>query len=543
MRIISKKTQYMISLKKIPHTFTIVFALIIICAVATWIVPGGAYQREIIVVDGVERSVVDPDTFEEVPNKPQTWQIFSAFYKGFVRTSNIIVFIFMIGGAFWVMNQTESIQVGVQGFVKMLEKWEHLAFLQKIGVNNIVLTMVIILFSLFGAIFGMSEETIAFIIIFIPLSISMGYDSIVGVLICYVAAHVGFAGALLNPFTIGIAQGFSGLPTFSGIEYRFIVWVILTTITIVVTLLYARKIKRNPKKSMMYSLDQYWRDRIVDQEEKESPKGTIASWVVFGIIAAVFIYCAFTITYTTIHIGNGTYVLPLFPILAVLFLVLGAYTQFRSLHSFVLVILLFTILVLIVGVLGYQWYVMEIATLFFAMGILSGAAFSMSLNTILKSFLDGCKDIMNAALIVGLAGGIIIILEDGQVVDTLLHSVAGLLRDSGRVPAIGGIYVIQNLLNILIPSGSAKAALTIPMMAEFSDIIGIHRQLTVLAFQFGDGFTNMITPTSGVLIGVLGVARIPYSKWVKFIFPFIIMLIIIGFLLLLPPLYFPFNGF
>jgi uncharacterized ion transporter superfamily protein YfcC len=98
-------------------------------------------------------------------------------------------------------------------------------------------------------------------------------------------------------------------------------------------------------------------------------------------------------------------------------------------------------------------------------------------------------------------------------------------------------------LNILIPSGSAKAALTIPMMAEFSDIIGIHRQLTVLAFQFGDGFTNMITPTSGVLIGVLGVARIPYSKWVKFIFPFIIMLIIIGFLLLLPPLYFPFNGF
>ena len=309
MRIISKKTQYMISLKKIPHTFTIVFALIIICAVATWIVPGGAYQREIIVVDGVERSVVDPDTFEEVPNKPQTWQIFSAFYKGFVRTSNIIVFIFMIGGAFWVMNQTESIQVGVQGFVKMLEKWEHLAFLQKIGVNNIVLTMVIILFSLFGAIFGMSEETIAFIIIFIPLSISMGYDSIVGVLICYVAAHVGFAGALLNPFTIGIAQGFSGLPTFSGIEYRFIVWVILTTITIVVTLLYARKIKRNPKKSMMYSLDQYWRDRIVDQEEKESPKGTIASWVVFGIIAAVLIYCAFTITYTrsiseTVHMSS-----------------------------------------------------------------------------------------------------------------------------------------------------------------------------------------------------------------------------------------------
>jgi uncharacterized ion transporter superfamily protein YfcC len=222
---------------------------------------------------------------------------------------------------------------------------------------------------------------------------------------------------------------------------------------------------------------------------------------------------------------------------------LGFYTIRISVHSFILTLLLVTILVLIIGVLGYEWYVMEIAGLFFAMGILSGLAFSMKFDTIMKSFLTGCKDIMNAALIVGLAGGIIIILEDGKIVDTILFAISNSLQGTGREGSLGVMYMIQNGLNLIIPSGSAKAALTIPMMAEFSDIIGINRQLTVLAFQFGDGFTNMITPASGVLIGVLGVAKIPYGKWAKFIFPYILILIVIGFLLLLPPLYFSFNGF
>ena len=177
------------------------------------------------------------------------------------------------------------------------------------------------------------------------------------------------------------------------------------------------------------------------------------------------------------------------------------------------------------------------------MGIATGAAFSLRFDKIIRLFLDGCKDIMVAALVVGMAGGIIIILEDGKIIDTILHGISQAMTDTGKEGAVGAMYAIQTVLNIFIPSGSAKAALTIPMMAEFSDIIGVSRQLTVLAFQFGDGITNMITPTSGVLIGVLGVARIPYAKWVKFIWPFILGLIIIGFLLLLPPLFVGFNGF
>lgn len=529
---------------KIPHTFTIVFIIVIICAILTWIIPGGEFVRETVSIDGVERSVVVADSYEIVEHTPQTWQIFTALFKGFVKTANIIVFILMIGGAFWIMNSTKAIDAGIISFLNTIQKWQKYRFFKAVGVNNLVIVLIMIMFSLFGAIFGMSEETIAFIIIFVPLSIYMGYDSIVGVLMCYVAAHVGFAGAMLNPFTIGIAQGFSGLPTFSGIEYRFICWLILTTIAIIFTLLYASWIRKNPRKSVMYSLDRYWRERSDEAyETTEKPRAALSSWLTYFAISALLIYCAIVMPYTDITIGSGNYHLILFPFVAASFVVLGFFTLRNALSNFILTILLFTIIILIIGVLGYKWYVMEIAGLFFGMGIATGFAFNVKIDQIIRLFLEGCKDIMVAALIVGMAGGIIIILEDGKIIDTILFAISQAMVNSGETGAVGAMYVIQNLLNILIPSGSAKAALTIPMMAEFSDIIGVSRQITVLAFQFGDGFTNMITPTSGVLIGVLGVARIPYAKWIKFVWPLIVGLIIVGFLLLLPPLYLSFNGF
>ena len=177
------------------------------------------------------------------------------------------------------------------------------------------------------------------------------------------------------------------------------------------------------------------------------------------------------------------------------------------------------------------------------MGLAAGLAFNTRFDQLIRQFLEGCGDMLTPALVVGIAGGIIIILQDGKIIDTILYGASNLMADTGKEGAVGGMYLIQNLLNLIIPSGSAKAALTIPMMAEFSDLMGISRQINVLAFQFGDGFTNMITPTSGVLIGALGIARVPYAKWAKFIFPFILILIIIGFLLLLPTIYLPLNGF
>ena len=219
-------------MKRIPHTFTIVFALIVFAAVLTWVVPAGEFLRETVDVNGSTREVVVNNSFHYTERAPQTWQIFSALFNGFVDKADIIIFILMVGGAFWILNNSHAIDVGVMAFLRWVKRLSRYKMVKKLGVENIIITLVMLLFSLFGAVFGMSEETIAFVVVFIPLAIQMGYDSIVGVCMCYVAAHVGFAGAMLNPFTIGIAQGIADLPLFSGLEYRLFCWVVLTIIGI-----------------------------------------------------------------------------------------------------------------------------------------------------------------------------------------------------------------------------------------------------------------------------------------------------------------------
>ena len=521
---------------KIPHTFTIVFCIVVACAALTWFVPAGEYARD-------EAGNVIQGSYHAVDGNPQTWQIFTAFFAGFQKTANIIVFILMIGGAFWILNSTEAINKGIYSFLGFTRKLQRFKPLKAVGVNNIVIILIMLLFSAFGAIFGMSEETLAFVAIFVPLAVSMGYDSVTGVLMCYVAAHVGFAGALFNPFTIGIAQGLSGLQPFSGLGYRLLCWLILTTLAILFTLWYAHRVKKSPEKSFMHEADSFWRYKVTQQADQGVRKATASTWVVFSLVSVLLIFLAIRYPHTTLTVGGGERTWVIFPVIAVIFIGLGVYSILKSVHGYIMTLLFLTIVMLVVGVLGYGWYVGEIAALFFAMGLAAGFAYNTRFDDIIRQFLEGCKDILNPALIVGIAGGIIVILQEGHIVDTLLYGSSNAVAHSGREGALGGMYLIQNLLNLIIPSGSAKAALTIPMMAEFSDIIGISRQTNVLAFQFGDGFTNMITPTSGVLIGALGIARIPYAKWAKFIFPFIIFLIIVGFLLLLPTIYLPLDGF
>ena len=468
-------------MKRIPHTFVIVFALIVLAAVCTWVIPAGEFQRQ--VVDG--REVVMNDSFHYVDAAPQTWQVFSALFNGFVDKADIIVFILIVGGAFWILNNTHAIDVGVMAFLRRIQRLNRWKLFRWIGVENIIITLVMMMFSLFGAVFGMSEETIAFVVIFIPLAISMGYDSIVGLCMCYVAAHVGFAGAILNPFTIGIAQGIADLPLFSGLEYRLFCWVVLTIVGIAFVLWYAKRVKRNPQLSPTYKLDEYWRGRV--ESTGQEP--------------------------LTVR------------------------------HILVLILLLLTIVALVVGVLVFHWYIAEISALFLAMGILAGIIDQQGADAIAKLFIAGCKDILSAALVVGLASGIIFILKDGHVIDTMLYGLTKSLAETGQVASVGVMYAFQTLLNLIMPSGSAKAALTMPIMAQFADLINVSRQTTVLAFQFGDGFTNMLTPTSGVLIACLGVAKIPYATWLKWVWKFILAMILLGFLLILPTLYLNLKGF
>ncbi|MBI9035185.1 MAG: YfcC family protein, partial [Bacteroidales bacterium] len=463
-------------MKKVPHTYVIVFFIIIIAAIMTWVIPGGKYEKQQIVENGIEKTEM---VFKYTDNQAQSWEVFAALFKGFEKQAGIIVFILMIGGAFWIMNNSKAIDVGIFSFLKFTKKIEHYKLFRMLGVNNIILTLIMLMFSIFGAVFGMSEETIAFIIILVPLAISMGYDSIVGTAVVFVAAGLGFAGAILNPFTIGIAQGLAELPLFSGFEYRIFCWVVINLIGIIFILRYANKIHKNPKSSLVYQDDEYWRKRgnsDLENLEYHTPK---SAWFSYGILLIAMIIFSIKYPESILKLGNSEFKFYAVPILTAMFGVMGLVSLFRSVHFFILNLLLFTILYLIVGVMGYGWYIMEIATLFFAMGIFSGIAMNYNPDKITKLFLEGVKDILSAALIVGLAGGIIVVLEEGQIIDTILYGLSQGMQGFNEIASVGVMYLIQNLINIVIPSGSAKAALTMPIMAPFSDLIGISRQATV----------------------------------------------------------------
>ena len=494
---------------KVPNTYVIIFTVLLVCAVATWLVPGG---------------------------EPQTWQVFSALYEGFSQQAGIIAFVLIIGGAFWVVNSTKAVDEGIMKFISKVQNLERHALVRKLGVGNIVITLVMLLFGLFGAVFGMSEETIAFVAVVIPLARSLGYDDFVGVCMVYVAAHVGFAGAMLNPFTIGIAQGMAELPLFSGIEYRIFCWVVLMLIAIIFVLWYANK----TRKPVVIK-----EEENIETSDSDVPSSKVRAWICYAALTVVLVL--FSIFYASdcvIKLGESSFETPwLLWVATGLFAVLSFFALRNSVKMFILNMLMFTIVFLVIGAMGYGWYLSEICALFMALAIAAGFAAGYSADNIAKEFIAGAKDIFSAALIIGFAAGIIVILKNGQVIDTMLASMASALEGTGRVGALGSMYGIQTFINLFIPSASAKAAVTMPIMAPFADMINVSRQATVLAFQFGDGFTNMITPCSGVLMAVLSVAKIPYEKWVKWAWKFILLLVAVGFLLLLPTLFIDLPGF
>ena len=468
---------------KVPGTYTIIFAMILLSALLTWFVPGGEY------VKGEEGTLA----YRDVESVPQLFGVFTALYHGFVKQSGIIIFILIVGGSFWLLNSTGAISVGIGRFIRSVGRY-----------HKVVLVAITLLFSLAGAIFGMSEETIPFVGIVVPLVVSMGYDAFLGMLIVYVAANVGFSSAFLNPFTVGIAQEMAELPLFSGMEYRLFCWAILTLLLILFVLFYAKSIYKAPQAA-------------AEQQPFAAPQPTATSQP----IAAPQ--------------PTSAPQAPAEP--------QPCPQRMSAAQKIILLILFATIVLLVVGVTLWGWYMAEISGLFLAMGIVSGIVAGYDSGRISSEMIAGAKDILSSALVVGLASGIIVILQEGRIIDSILNSLQAALNNAGGEWSLSAMYGIQALINTIIPSATAKAAITIPIMAPFSDMVGVSRQAMVLAFQFGDGFTNMITPTSGVLIAVLGVSRIPYDKWFRWAWKFILTLVILGFLLLIPTALVPLNGF
>jgi uncharacterized ion transporter superfamily protein YfcC len=453
---------------KLPNTFVLIFSLLVMIAALTWFVPGGEYTTS--VVNG--RTVIVPGSFHYIKSNPQGFgALVTAPIKGFVEAALIIGFVLIVGGSFSVLQKTEAIDALIKSIAK--------AHARSSFVRVMLIPLFMLLFSIGGATFGMNEEAIPFVLIFVPLALALGYDSLVGVAIPFIGVQIGFAGAFLNPFNVAIAQGIAGLPPYSGLEYRLIVWTIANIPAIAFVMWYAKRIKARPELSPIYAED-VERRKNLDFGDFES------------------------------------------------------FTSMTTTHKVVLWMFLATLGVMIFGVIQYKWYIEEIAALFLVMGILVGIVGRLGADKFVAAFLHGAKDLVSTGLIIALARATMVVAKDAHIIDTMLFTLSPFVESSSPIFAAQKMFVIQSVINFFIHSGTGQAALTMPIMAPLADLAGVTRQTAILAFQFGE-FTNIIIPTSAITIGVLALADIPWEKWAKWVLPLQLVLMLLALLLLIPP--------
>ena len=454
---------------KVPNTYLLIFSLLILIAALTWIIPGGEYERTTL----SGREVVVQNSFKYVDSNPQGFfDLFIAPLKGFVEAATIIGFILIVGGSFNVLAKTDAINSLINKLARAHRDSKTL--------RRLFVPVLILMFSIGGATFGMNEEIIPFVLIIVPICLALGYDSIVGVAIPLVGAHIGFASAFLNPFNVGIAQGIADVPLFSGIGYRVICWIISTTIAILFILYYLKRLKKNPEISPTFN------------EDNERRK-----------------------TEHFDHIYNNS-------------------SHFSLKHKIVLLTFVLSLVMLVIGVIQFKWFIEEISAMFFIMGIAVGIIGGLKSDDMIKGFIDGAKDLVGTAIIVALARATLVISRDGHIIDTILYGLSPLIESSSAVFASQKMFVVQAVINFFVHSGSGQAALTMPIMAPLADLAQVSRQTAILAFQFGE-YTNIIIPTSAVTMGALSMARVPWEKWAKWALPLMIILFILGFILLIPP--------
>ncbi|WP_371763219.1 YfcC family protein [Massilia sp.] len=451
---------------RIPNTFVLLFAILALIALATWFIPGGKYDTHL--VNG--KQLIDPASFHYVESAPQGLvALMKAPIKGFVEAAQIIGFVLVVGGAFAVVQKTDAIDTGIRSIARM---HEHSAL-----VRAALIPVFVTLFSLGGATFGMNEEAIPFVLIFVPLALALGYDTITGVSIPFLGSQAGFGAAFLNPFNVGIAQGIAGVPVFSGIGYRLIVWVATTSVTILFLMWYAARVKQNPTLSPTYVLDQTRR--------QEQPA----------------------------HIGLD---------------------RMTGRHKAVLAIFALSLAAMVIGVVKFDWYIDEIAALFLSMAIVVGIVGRLGSDNWVAAFMQGAKDLAPTALVIAIARGTMILARDAHIIDTMLHGLMPLVQSSHPVFAAQKMYLIQSVINFFIHSGTGQAALTMPIMAPLADLVGVTRQTAILAFQLGELSTPMI-PTSGITVGVLALARVPWITWARWMIPLQLIYLVLALVLLVPP--------
>jgi uncharacterized ion transporter superfamily protein YfcC len=443
---------------RVPHTYVILCAFILLAAIGSYVVPPGVYDRARDERTG--RTLVDPQSFHSVERTPVTpFQLFASVPEGMVAAAEISFFIFICGGVFMMLQTTGAIDAGLSKAIVAMR-----------GKETLMIPVVMFLFSVMGTTMGMSEEVIVFVPIGVALARAVGYDDIVALAMLSTGAAIGFSSGLANPFTVGVAQSIAELPLFSGFTFRLAGYAALYITAVLYTMRYARMVKLDPTKSYMYGVER---------------QGDVK----------------------TRSLENVT---------------------FTGRHKAVLFIMIAFLAYMLYGVMALGYYIMELATVFFAMGVIGALVGGLSPSDAARAFVGGCADITFGALVVGISRSILVTLQNGQIIDTIIHYLASLVSAVPTGLSAIAMFLVQTVISFFIPSGSGMAASTMPIMTPLADMTDLTRQTAVIAFQYADGFSNSIIPTSAGLMGVLAMAKVPYEKWVKFFWPIMVIWTIIG---------------
>ncbi len=451
-----------------PHVCTLIFLLIIVVAVMTWILPSGEFERTMVETSTGERSVAVAGTYQTVEKVLEDGtdlrqgipQILMAPGKGIQSAVEVLAFVFIIGGVFQIMARTNALNMGIQKIVKKLGSKEIL-----------IIPILMALFGLGGSTFGMSDELVPFYLLIMPVMFAMGYDSMTTFMTVCLSATVGYAASTINPFCVLVAQGIAGIQGNPQLVFRMIQWVIMMAVIITFVTWRAMKVKKNPEKSIVYQ------DDLLKKKE-------MASDVDFN-------------------------------------------QDMTLRQKLVLVIFLVGMVIVVVGLVKNGWYMNELSMCFMGMGLLMGIAGGLNEKEISEEFITGVKDITFAALVIGLCSGIMVIAQDGMIIDTILNSLSNLIENSNNAMFVAVMYVVQSLLTLLVPSSSGLAALSMPVMAPLCDLHGVNPEAAVTVLQYGNQLTNLMSPVAGTTVAGLAICKISFGQWWKTIWKvFLVMTVL-----------------
>lgn len=456
---------------KVPHVYAIIFALMVIFAVLTWIVPSGSYQRQEVngrevTVAGTyeqsEKTYIDEETGDEVDLRQGVFDVLQAPTRGIQEAIEVVAFILIVGGSFQVITKTGAITSGMGRVVRRFKNKDIL-----------IIPIAMVLFALGGTSFGMAEETLPFFAIFMPIMMAMGFDSMTAFMVVFVGARTGYIASTINPFNVLIAQGILGIQGNPQLWLRMIAWVVLTAVAITWVVLYARRVKKNPESSITFE------DDIAKKVEFAADESALDA-------------------------------------------------EFTGRQKGVLAVFIAGMCLIIWGLVTQGWYMNEISAVFLAMGLLAGVIAGFSQDVIAQEFVAGIADFAFSAIVVGLARGILVIASDGMIIDTILNALATGL---GGIPAVlftTLLYAVENLLAILVPSSSGLAALTAPIFGPLTELMGLNPEAAVWALSMGSATMSLICPASAILVAGLGVCKIKLGQWWKTVWKFFLVVSLIN---------------